>query len=414
MSHPSRHPRFTRSSEARHAAGPWPTRQAALLAAMMALAACKDSSSGRGGAPGPIGPTGPAGETGPAGAAGPSGPAGAAGAPGASGTQGPPGAEGAQGPAGPGGAVGPAGLAWRGDWNSTATYAPRDAVAHLGSSWIAKTISTGSEPALGADWDLVAVAGGLGPQGPQGLQGVKGDPGPQGIAGLEGPVGATGPQGPQGLQGLQGLKGDPGLQGIAGLQGLVGATGPQGPQGLKGDPGVQGTPGLQGSQGAQGPQGVAGPVGAPSIALTVESSGGDLLGIPNDPSCIGTGTGDSGMEFIAPTALVMVGPSQGLVATATTTLGGLGGVAASNLSLNVCYAGSNGLVVSDGNFLGSFGSQPISVAAGTSPPMSITRSFSSFIVPPDTYTVGLCGCVHTLTDTWSIDWSVVTVSVVQE
>jgi hypothetical protein len=45
----------------------------------------------------------------------------------------------------------------------------------------------------------------------------------------------------------------------------------------------------------------------------------------------------------------VVGPGQGLIASATTSMGGLGGVAASNLSLNVCYAGTDGLVVSDGS-----------------------------------------------------------------
>jgi hypothetical protein len=142
-----------------------------------------------------------------------------------------------------------------------------------------------------------------------------------------------------------------------------------------------------------------------------EASGGDLLGIPQNPACLGTGTGTSGMQFIAPTAQVVVGPAQGLIAAATTSMGGLGGVAASNLSLNVCYQGTDGLLVSDGNFLGSIGAQPLSVAAGTSLPLSLTRSFSSLVIGPDTYTVGLCGCVTTTTDNWAIDWSVLTVTV---
>jgi hypothetical protein len=124
------------------------------------------------------------------------------------------------------------------------------------------------------------------------------------------------------------------------------------------------------------------------------------------------------MAFIAPTAQVVIDAGQGLVAHATTTMGGAGGNAASNLSLNICYAGSDGLLVSDSNFLGSDGVQPISVAAGTSLPISLTRSFSSLVLGetggPDTYEVGLCGCIHTATDAWEIDWSVLTVSVVQE
>jgi hypothetical protein len=149
-----------------------------------------------------------------------------------------------------------------------------------------------------------------------------------------------------------------------------------------------------------------------------EASGGDILGIPQDEACVGTGVGDSGMAFIAPTAQVEVLPGQGIVANATTTLGGLAGAAASNLSINVCYRTlPDGLLVSDGNFLGSFGFQPISVAAGTSLPISLTRSYSSLVLgtaEAAVYEVGLCGCTHTLTDEWSIDWSVLTVSVVAE
>jgi len=85
---------------------------------------------------------------------------------------------------------------------------------------------------------------------------------------------------------------------------------------------------------------------------------------------------------------------------------------ASNLSINLCYQGTDGQLVSDGNFLGSIGAQPLSVAAGTSLPISLTRSYSSLVLAPDTYTVGLCGCITTVTDDWAIDWSVLTVTVV--
>jgi hypothetical protein len=178
--------------------------------------------------------------------------------------------------------------------------------------------------------------------------------------------------------------------------------------------GPAGPIGAQGPPGAQGDQGLQGPPGPASIAVITEASGGDVTGIPKDPGCLGQGVGDSGMLFIAPTAQVIVDAGQGISATATTSMGGFGGAAASNLSLNICYAGSDGLVVTDPNFLGSYGIQPISVAAGMSLPISLTRSFSSLVIPPDTYTVGLCGCIHTNTDEWSIDWSVLTVSVVRE
>jgi hypothetical protein len=201
------------------------------------------------------------------------------------------------------------------------------------------------------------------------------------------------------------------------LTGATGAIGPQGPQGLPGTTGAigpQGPQGLTGATGATGPQGPQGLQGAQGVVLMTEASGGDETGIPNDTTCAGTGIGDSGMLFIAPTAQVQVASGQAVLASATTSLGGLAGAAASNLSVNVCYAGSDGAIVSDGNFLGSFPGQPLSVGAGTSLPLSLTRSFSSLVLPPDAYTVGLCGCVHTLADQWSIDWSVLTVTVVAE
>jgi len=349
-----------------------------------------DGSPGTQGAQGPSGPAGLDGAVGPAGAVGPQGPAGVAGPQGPAGAVGPQGPAGAAGPQGPAGAPGPAGLTWKSNWSADITYTAGDAVTYLGSSWLAKATSTAVPPATGANWDLVAQAGAIGPAGAQG---------PAGPQGLQGLTGATGAIGPQGLQGLTGATGATGVVGPQGPQGLTGATGAIGPQGL---------------QGLQGPQGIQGIQGAQGVVLVAEASGGDVTGIPNDTTCAGTGIGNSGMLFIAPTAQVQVGAGQALLASATTSLGGLAGAAASNLSVNVCYAGSDGVVVSDGNFLGSFPGQPLSVGTGTALPLSLTRSFSSLVLAPDAYTVGLCGCIHTLTDQWSIDWSVITVTVVAE
>lgn len=262
--------------------------------------------------------------------------------------------------------------------------------------------------AAACDSGDAGAAGAPGQVGPQGEQGIQGPEGPMGLQGPQGEQGLQGEQGPIGLTGATGPQGPEGPQGTQGIQGPAGATGPAGPAGPEGPMGPQGPAGPRGEQGLQGPAGPA------SIAAITEASGGDVTGIPQDPGCVGFGVGDSGMLFIAPTAQVVVEAGQGISATATTSMGGFGGAAASNLSLNICYAGSDGLVVSDGNFLGSPGVQPISVAAGMSLPISVTRSFSSLIVPPDTYTVGLCGCVHTNVDEWAIDWSVLTVSVVRD
>jgi hypothetical protein len=241
-----------------------------------------------------------------------------------------------------------------------------------------------------------SAAGEVGPAGPAGPAGPKGD---------KGDKGDPGDPGSQGLPGIQGIQGAEGSPGPAGSQGIQGATGPQGLPGPQGNPGPQGVPGIQGVQGLQGPP------GPPSLAVNAEASGFPTGPIPQNPACQGTGLGDSGMEFIAPTVQVVVEPGQGLLAHATTALGGAGGGAAANLSLNICWTGSDGQVFSDSNFLGD-GGQRLSIAAGTSLPISLTRSFSSLVVAPDTYEVGLCGCIHTTTDAWTVEYSVLTVSVV--
>ncbi len=111
-----------------------------------------------------------------------------------------------------------AGISWRGNWSRSSAYRVGDAVAYLGSSYLAVKASEGTTPSgSGPNWALLAA---------------------QGSAGSPGPKGATGPQGAPGSPGSRGATGPPGAPGSPGSRG---ATGPPGPRG---------------SQGAQGPQGV--------------------------------------------------------------------------------------------------------------------------------------------------------------
>jgi hypothetical protein len=189
------------------------------VGALAVLSGCSDSQ----GATGPTGPTGPAGAPGPTGPTGSTGAVGASGAigpTGATGAQGPQGPSGLTGPQGPAGAVGPAGapgLVWRGDWNSSTAYTTGDAVARLGSSYVAITPSVNAAPPDPSKWGLLAS------------QGVEGATGPAGQAGPTGPVGPQGDIGPQGLVGATGAQG---------IQGPAGPTGPQGPAGSSGVAGV--------------------------------------------------------------------------------------------------------------------------------------------------------------------------------
>jgi hypothetical protein len=159
---------------------------------------------------------GPQGLAGPAGPAGPQGPAGATGA------QGPKGDIGPQGP------QGLKGLTWLGNWSSSTHYAPDDAVAFNGSSYVAVTPTFGFDPLFGG-WDLLAA---------------KGDQGIQGPAGPKGDTGAVGPAGPAGAMGPAGPKGDTGAVGPAGPAGAMGPVGPQGPTGPQGTPGTSGFVGI--------------------------------------------------------------------------------------------------------------------------------------------------------------------------
>lgn len=117
------------------------------------------------------------------------------------------------------------GLVWRGSWNSTTTYAARDAVENGGASYVAIAESTGEAPPS-ASWQLLADRGAVGPTGPAGA------------AGPQGPIGFDGLMGPAGIDGLPGSPGPTGPQGPAGPTGATGPTGPQGPPGLQGSPGL--------------------------------------------------------------------------------------------------------------------------------------------------------------------------------
>lgn len=125
------------------------------------------------GHPGPQGPQGQRGESGERGPAGPVGPEGIPGVDGQDGErgekgekgdpgpQGDPGVDGRAGDVGPQGPPGPKGdpgLVWRGAWRP-GEYAKGDAVAHQGSSWVARTAASTTPGVGAAGWDLLAQKG---------------------------------------------------------------------------------------------------------------------------------------------------------------------------------------------------------------------------------------------------------------
>lgn len=58
------------------------------------------------------------------------------------------------------GPAGPVGInALRGPWSAATAYVARDVVSYGGSSWVAKTASTGVTPVEGASWTLLAAQG---------------------------------------------------------------------------------------------------------------------------------------------------------------------------------------------------------------------------------------------------------------
>jgi hypothetical protein len=392
---------------------------------------------GQVGATGPAGLAGPAGPTGPTGAAGPAGPAGATGATGAQGPiglvgpQGPQGIQGvsgATGPVGPAGATGPQGAAgaigitWQGVWSPATFYNVRDAVERNGSSYIAVSANVASDPAVSASWNLVASAGAVGPQGIQGATGAQGLAGPTGATGAQGPQGLTGPQGTQGITGPagpvgpQGPAGPIGATGATGTQGLAGAAGATGATGAQGPQGPQGTAGPSGATGATGP---AGPAGVVSVTNVTAVNGG----IAASPQC----DGNIGMAFFGATATVKLLAAQAMTVTVTADLG-TGAAPASNLTLNICYQGTTGglSALTDPWFLGNTAGAPLSLPANTAIPFTLTRSFATTgtpqppppnspeaLIPPDTYVVGMCGCIAG-TDTWLSDVSWLSVTVMQQ
>lgn len=71
------------------------------------------------------------------------------------------------------------GLVWRGTWQSSATYAVRDAVTSNGTSYVSLTAGNEQQPP-GSNWQVLAA------------KGATGATGPAGPVGPAGPAGATG------------------------------------------------------------------------------------------------------------------------------------------------------------------------------------------------------------------------------
>lgn len=237
-----------------------------LFATTFALTPGPAGQQGPAGPAGPQGPTGvqgSTGATGPAGPAGSTGPQGPQGLPGATGAQGPQGATGAQGPQGvpgipgpigPTGATGPQGAAGinnRGQWNSTASYNPSDAVFDAGSFWIAVNANTNSEPSpVNTNWQVLAA--GINNRGlwsaanNYNVNDAVSDQGSFWLA-----LAANNSSEPSGTNTNWQQLAAVGAAGAPGAPGALGAQGPAGPQG---------------PQGATGPQGPAGPAGATPVA----------------------------------------------------------------------------------------------------------------------------------------------------
>lgn len=97
------------------------------------------------------------------------------------GIQGPQGEQGEPGEQGP---AGEPGLVWQGPWDSETMYSIGDAVSHMGSSYIALTTHSNSEPPS-SDWGLVAARGSQGEPGETGATGDTGTQGDQGPPGIE-------------------------------------------------------------------------------------------------------------------------------------------------------------------------------------------------------------------------------------
>ena len=290
------------------------------------------------GATGPTGPQGPKGDPGANGATGPqgipgvAGPKGDAGLTGATGTTGGTGPQGIQGAGGP---KGDTGIIWRGTWLSTSNYVVSDAVSYNGSSWTARSASTGSAPApSNANWDLVAQKGDLGATGAIGPQGGPGVAGSQGIQGAQG---VPGPKGDPGIQGLPGPKGDPGVQGIAGVKGDTGLVG------SKGDPGVQGVPGIQGPPGSADAWSRLGNAGTdPNVNFIGTSDGAAVVMRASNQQIMRLEGQPSGYRIIAGT-----GNTLSSLSTNSSILGGRGLSIEANVPESTIVGGLNNVIRHD-------------------------------------------------------------------
>ena len=122
------------------------------------------------------------------------------------------------------------GWTYRGAWAAGTSYAVGDVVLRAGSSYVARTRSTGAGPAVSPlAWGLLAAGGA------------------DGAAGAPGATGGTGPQGPQGPQGPPGVQGAQGIPGASsGGSGTVALT-------YRSSAEVQVLAGAQGSAKAQCP-----------------------------------------------------------------------------------------------------------------------------------------------------------------
>jgi hypothetical protein len=307
--------------------------------------------------------------------------------------------------------MGPAGLAfvWRGEWDAVTVYAPLDAVFHAGSSWLAKTASTGVTPAEGADWQLVAAAGEIGPTG---ATGATGGQGPQGD---QGPIGPDGPQGERGPQGIQGVQGPIGPIGLTGETGPQGATGAQGPQGERGPTGLTGATGPAGPTGAPGAIGPQGPQGPAALLMTQISS--DFFPEPVVNDLAGCDPVDgTGLRMIgAMVRFILTDPdfNQKVTVSATGVIAPGAGGNQSNLVLDLCYSDDAGATAqTEGLYLG-----PLEQAGSTTMPVTLSRTFGEHIqLLPGTYHFGLCGCVDAdvADDAWNVNATVVSGQLFQQ
>lgn len=89
------------------------------------------------------------------------------------------------------------GYRYRGSWSATVSYVLGDVVVSDGSSYLARTASSGVKPGTDTTyWRVLAARGATGPRGQTGAQGPQGSPGP---VGPPGPVGSPGPAGRDGI-----------------------------------------------------------------------------------------------------------------------------------------------------------------------------------------------------------------------